>query len=56
MVKIYTIPLGSTKITNKVNSLMIIIRSYTFGDTDKNQVMLIKVKKEFLINQKLNTH
>ena len=38
--KSVTVPLGSTKITNKINSLTIIIRSYTFGDTDKNQVML----------------
>ncbi len=40
-----TVPLGSTKITNKINSLTIIIRSYTFGDTDNNQVMLDQNKK-----------
>ena len=40
-----TVPLGSTKITNKVNSLVIIIRSYTFGDSEKNQVMLDQNKK-----------
>ena len=34
-----------TNITNKINSLTIIIRSYTFGDTDKNQVMLDQNKK-----------
>ena len=40
-----TIPLGSTKITNKVNSLTIIIRSYTFGDVNDNKVMLDQSKK-----------
>ena len=44
-IKSVTVPLGSTKITNKINSLTIIIRSYTFGDTDKNQVMLDQNKK-----------
>ena len=34
-----------TKITNKIHSLTIIIRSYTFGDSDKNQVMLDQNKK-----------
>ena len=43
--KSITVPLGMTNITNKVNSLTIIIRSYTFGDTDKNQVMLDQNKK-----------
>ncbi len=38
--KSITVPLGTTKITNKINSLTIIIRSYTFGDIDKNQVMI----------------
>ena len=43
--KSVTVPLGSTKITNKINSLRIIIRSYTFGHTDKNQVILDQNKK-----------
>ena len=43
--KSVTVPLGSTKITKKINSLTIIIRSYTFGDSDKNQVMLDQNKK-----------
>ena len=43
--KSITVPLGSTNITNKINSLVIIIRSYTFGDTDQNQVMLDQSKK-----------
>ena len=43
--KSITVPLGMTNITNKINSLTIIIRSYTFGDTDKNQVMLDQNKK-----------
>ena len=51
--KSITIPLGSTKITNKVNSLIIIIRSYTFGDTDKNQVMLDQSKKRIFDKPKI---
>ena len=43
--KSITVPLGSTKITNKINSLSIIIRSYTFGDKDNDQVMLDQSKK-----------
>ena len=43
--KSITVPLGVTNITNKINSLTIIIRSYTFGDTDNNQVMLDQNKK-----------
>ena len=43
--KSITVPLGMTNITKKINSLTIIIRSYTFGDTDKNQVMLDQNKK-----------
>ena len=43
--KSITVPLGTTNITNKINSLTIIIRSYTFGDTDNNQVMLDQNKK-----------
>ena len=40
-----SIPLGTTKITNKINSLTIIIRSYTFGDVNDSQVMLDQSKK-----------
>ena len=43
--KSITVPLGITKITNKINSLTIIIRSYTFGDSNGNQVMLDQNKK-----------
>ena len=43
--KSITVPLGTTSITNKIKSLTIIIRSYTFGDTDNNQVMLDQNKK-----------
>jgi len=32
-----SIPLGKTKITRKVKSLTIIIRSYTFGDVDNGK-------------------
>ena len=39
-VKSITIPLGVTNITNKINSLSIIIRSYTFGDIQNSKVML----------------
>ena len=44
-VKSITIPLGVTNITNKVNSLSIIIRSYTFGDIQNSKVMLDQNKK-----------
>ena len=40
-----TVPLGKTKITNKIKSLTIIIRSYTFGNTTENKVMLDQNKK-----------
>ena len=40
-----TIPLGKTEITNKIKSLTIIIRSYTFGDIDDGRVMLDQNKK-----------
>jgi len=43
--KSITVPLGSTKITNKIKSLSIIIRSYTFGYKDNDQVMLDQSKK-----------
>ncbi len=43
--KSITLPLGITKIKNKINSLTIIIRSYTFGDIDDDKVMLDQNKK-----------
>ena len=43
--KSITVPLGTTKITNKIDSLTIIIRSYTFGDSNSNQVMLDQNKR-----------
>ena len=43
--KSISIPLGITKIKNKINSLTIIIRSYTFGDTEDKKVMLDQNKK-----------
>ena len=43
--KSISIPLGETKINQKVNSLTIIIRSYTFGDTDDSKVMLDQNKQ-----------
>ena len=39
-IKSITIPLGVTNITNKINSLSIIIRSYTFGDIQNGKVLL----------------
>ena len=44
-VKSITIPLGETSITRVVESITIIIRSYTFGDINNNQVMLDQNKK-----------
>ena len=40
-----TIPLGSTKIKNKIQSLTIIIRSYTSGNTEDVKVMLDQSKQ-----------
>lgn len=40
-----SIPLGKTKISRKINSLTIIIRSYTFGDVTDGKVMLDQNKK-----------
>ena len=40
-----SVPLGKIKITRKVKSLTIIIRSYTFGDVDDSKVMLDQNKK-----------
>ncbi len=44
-IKSVTVPLGVTEITNKVESITIIIRSYTFGNTNTSQVMLDQSKK-----------
>ncbi len=35
-----SVPLGKTNISRKINSITIIIRSYTFGDIENGQVML----------------
>ena len=43
--KSITIPLGSTKIKNKIKSLTIIIRSYTSGNTEDAKVMLDQSKQ-----------
>ena len=43
--KSITIPLGSTKIKNKIKSLTIIIRSYTSGITEDAKVMLDQSKQ-----------
>tara|TARA_B100001057_G_scaffold188935_1_gene189739 strand:- start:832 stop:1875 length:1044 start_codon:yes stop_codon:yes gene_type:complete len=43
--KSITIPLGATNIKNKINSLTIIIRSYTFGDVQDSKVMLDQNKQ-----------
>ncbi len=51
--KSITVPLGVTKITNKVNSITIIIRSYTFGNTDNSQVMLDQNKKRIFDSPKI---
>ena len=40
-----SIPLGKTETLRKVKSLSVIIRSYTFGDVNDNQVMLDQNKK-----------
>ena len=51
--KSITVPLGETKITRKVKSLTIIIRSYTFGNTDENNVMLDQTKKRIFNKPKI---
>ena len=43
--KSITIPLGSTKIKNKIKSLTIIIRSYTSGNSEDAKVMLDQSKQ-----------
>ena len=51
--KSITVPLGETKIVKKVKSLTIIIRSYTFGDTNENNVMLDQTKKRIFNEPKI---
>ncbi len=48
-----TVPLGETKISRKIESLTIIIRSYTFGDSDDKQVMLDQNKKRIFDSPKI---
>ena len=43
--KSITVPIGTTDIKNKISSLTIIIRSYTFGDIDNDKVLLDQNKK-----------
>ena len=50
--KSITIPLGETTISRKIKSLTIIIRSYTFGDLENNQVMLDQNKSWIFESQK----
>ena len=50
--KSISIPLGETTISRKIESLTIIIRSYTFGDLENNQVMLDQNKSRIFENQK----
>ena len=51
--KSVTVPFGETKITRKVKSLTIIIRSYTFGNTDGTNVMLDQSKKRIFNEPKI---
>ncbi len=51
--KSITIPLGETKVSNKINSLAIIIRSYTFGNAVGGQVMLDQSKKRIFDEPKI---
>ena len=44
--------MGETTISRKVESLTIIIRSYTFGDLENNQVMLDQNKSRIFESQK----
>ena len=48
-----TIPLRKTQITIKIQSLTIIIRSYTFGDVDNSKVMLDQNKKRIFALPKI---
>ncbi len=51
--KSITIPLGETKITRKVKSLTIIIRSYTHSNLSNDKVMLDQNKKRIFNEQKI---
>ena len=52
--KSITVPLGETKITRVVKSLTIIIRSYSFGNKDENNVMLDQTKKRIFNKPKID--
>lgn len=52
--KSITIPLGTTKIKNKINSFTIIIRSYTFENLENSRVMLDQNKQRIFELPKIN--
>ncbi len=52
--KSITVPLGATNIKKKINSLTIIIRSYTFETKDTNKVMLDQNKKRIFDAPKID--
>ena len=52
--KSITVPLGETKITRVVKSLTIIIRSYSFGNANENNVMLDQTKKRIFNKPKID--
>tara|TARA_Y100000591_G_scaffold144538_1_gene124211 strand:+ start:585 stop:1631 length:1047 start_codon:yes stop_codon:yes gene_type:complete len=52
--KSITVPLGETKITRAVKSLTIIIRSYSFGNANENNVMLDQTKKRIFNKPKID--
>ena len=52
--KSITVPLGETKITRTVKSLTIIIRSYSFGNSNENNVMLDQTKKRIFNKPKID--
>ena len=51
--KSITVPLGETKVNKKIDSLAIIIRSYTFGDIGDKKVMLDQNKKRIFDSPKI---
>ena len=51
--KSITVPLGKTKVNKKIDSLAIIIRSYTFGDIGDKKVMLDQNKKRIFDSPKI---
>ena len=51
--KSISVPLGETKIKRKIKSFTIIIRSYTFGDKNENNVMLDQTKKRIFNEPKI---